>query len=178
MDRHYNWYTLYVKTHHEKRVCKDLTEKNIQTLLPLLRKKRKWADRLKIVEEPMFPNYLFVRVSCMEYYHILNHKSVISFVSFSGKPYVVSEKTILAIENIISRGILFDLTSQEFNMGDIVKFDGGPFKGMSGELVNKGNEKFLIIRLEHVNQNILIKTERLYLTKVKRPDIQFSKMSL
>jgi len=163
MDKNYNWYTIYVKSHHEKRVYKDLSEQKIQAFLPLRKINRKWSDRLKLVEEPLFANYIFVKISCREYLQVLNLRSVFYFISFDRGPYVVSENVIQAIKDIISRNISFEITSQTYAKGDIIEFSKGPFKGMSGEVLNIEGSKYLIIKMEHINQAIIIKTGRKYL---------------
>src|SRR5947199_32320 len=56
------WYSVYTRPRHEKHVLKELNEKHIEAFLPTYKVRRRWSDRYKIVEEPLFKNYLFVNV--------------------------------------------------------------------------------------------------------------------
>lgn len=112
MNKNYKWYTLYVRSRHEKSVCQELSGQGIQTFLPLKHTRKRWSDRLKDIEEPMFPNYLFVKINCREYFQVLNLRSVFSFISFDQEPYVMNENVIQAINDIITRNISFEIVSQ------------------------------------------------------------------
>ena len=55
------WIAFYTKPRHEKLVQKELEKKGVQTYLPLLKERRRWSDRKKWVEFPMFKSYIFVK---------------------------------------------------------------------------------------------------------------------
>jgi transcription antitermination factor NusG len=57
-----NWYALYTKPRWEKKIHKLLQQKGIESYCPLNKVRRKWSDRIKVVEEPLFKSYIFVRV--------------------------------------------------------------------------------------------------------------------
>ena len=100
IDKSYKWYVVYTKTQHEKKVHMDIEAQSIQSFLPLVKTVRFWSDRKKYIHVPMFPNYVFIKLSCREYYRILNHPSVISFVKFEGSPSSVPEEQINCIRKI------------------------------------------------------------------------------
>ena len=55
------WYAVYTKGRHEKAFERELRKKRIETFLPVRRVVRHWSDRKKLIEEPLFKSYLFVR---------------------------------------------------------------------------------------------------------------------
>src|SRR5512147_949641 len=57
------WYALWVKSRHEFVTERELDRKGIETFLPTVSKVRQWKDRKKLVDFPLFPGYLFVRVT-------------------------------------------------------------------------------------------------------------------
>ena len=57
-----NWYVLYTKSRNEKLVAERLKEIGIETYCPVLKKVKQWSDRKKVVEEPLFKSYVFVRL--------------------------------------------------------------------------------------------------------------------
>jgi len=52
-----SWYALYTRPCHEKQVLEDLTKRGIEAFLPTYKVRRRWSDRYKVVEEPLFKNY-------------------------------------------------------------------------------------------------------------------------
>jgi transcription antitermination factor NusG len=57
------WYALYTKPRWEKKVHRILSERGMESYCPLNKVKKKWSDRVKLVEEPLFKSYVFVHVS-------------------------------------------------------------------------------------------------------------------
>jgi transcriptional antiterminator RfaH len=159
MNRSYQWYTLYVRSHHEKMVFKYLSDSNIHAYLPLTRIVKKWSDRVKWIEEPLFANYLFVKISCREYYQVLNHRSVYSFVTFNGSLASVNEQVILTIQWILAQGLTYEIKPGYFELGHRVEFSHGPFFGLTGEVVKYQGNSRILVRIDHLNQSILVKTD-------------------
>jgi transcription antitermination factor NusG len=65
-DNQKRWYALYTKPRWEKKVYKGLSQKGIESYCPLNKVKRKWSDRIKTIEEPLFKSYVFVKVAELE----------------------------------------------------------------------------------------------------------------
>ena len=57
-----NWIVVRSKPRAEKIAHAQLLEKGIEAYLPLLKERRKWSDRKKWVEFPLFSSYLFARI--------------------------------------------------------------------------------------------------------------------
>jgi hypothetical protein len=77
------WYALYTRPRHEKQVYEDLSNRQIEGFLPTYKIRRRWSDRYKVVEEPLFKNYLFVNVpSASSYHETLRPYGAVSFVAF------------------------------------------------------------------------------------------------
>jgi transcription antitermination factor NusG len=56
-----NWFVLHTRSRNEKAVADDLERMKVQHFLPLLRKPRAYAGRVRrVVDLPLFPGYLFV----------------------------------------------------------------------------------------------------------------------
>ena len=81
----YNWYALYTRSRYEKKLNQDLMTRGIECYLPLKVEKKKWSDRVKVIEEPLLRGYLFVKVSNREYFNVLNANGAVSYVAFEGK---------------------------------------------------------------------------------------------
>ena len=84
--RESHWYALYTRPRVEKRVASILEEKEIRAFLPTRSVMRQWSDRKKVVEEPLFPSYVFVFADLAERYCSLQSTGVVRMVQFNGKP--------------------------------------------------------------------------------------------
>ena len=77
-----NWFAVYTKPRSEKKLRSLLEKFSIESYLPLLRVKKKWSDRIKIIENPLFTSYLFVRIKYREsYLKVLNLPHTVGFVT-------------------------------------------------------------------------------------------------
>ena len=79
----------------------QLEEMGIEAYLPLVTKIKKWSDRRKKIEEPLFKSYVFVRSNAKEYLPILNVYGVMRFVSFERQAVVVPDNQIVAIKRFV-----------------------------------------------------------------------------
>lgn len=96
------WYAVYTKPRWEKKVHALLVEKGIECYCPLNKVHRKWSDRIKIVEEPLFKSYVFVRVNEEEKTPVRMVNGVVNFVYWQGKPAVIRDKEILTIRKFLN----------------------------------------------------------------------------
>jgi transcription antitermination factor NusG len=96
------WYVVYTKPRWEKKVYRLLEERRIEAYCPLNRVRKKWSDRVKWVEEPLFKSYVFVNVVEEELTEIRLVNGVVNFVYWLGKPAVVKEKEIEVIRKFLN----------------------------------------------------------------------------
>jgi transcription antitermination factor NusG len=96
------WYAVYTKPRWEKKVHTLLMEAGVECYCPLNKVHRKWSDRIKIVEEPLFKSYVFVRVNEEEKTPVRMVSGVVNFVYWQGKPAVIKDKEILAIRKFMN----------------------------------------------------------------------------
>lgn len=101
-DRKKKWYALYTKPRWEKKVSNLLTEKGLESYCPLNKVKRKWSDRIKTVEEPLFKSYVFVRINDEEQTKVRMTHGVVNFVYWQGKPAIVKDKEIEVIRKFMN----------------------------------------------------------------------------
>ena len=92
------WLAVYTRPRWEKKVNQLLIEKGLESYCPLNKVRRKWSDRVKIVEEPLFKSYVFVKVRDDDRTAVRMTNGAINFVYWEGKPAVIKEKEINAIK--------------------------------------------------------------------------------
>jgi transcription antitermination factor NusG len=101
-DRRKNWYVVYTRARWEKKVFALLGERNIEAYCPLNKVRKKWSDRIKWVEEPLFKSYVFVRVSSEDQSKVRMINGVVNFVYWLGKPAIVKNKEIEVIRKFLN----------------------------------------------------------------------------
>jgi transcriptional antiterminator RfaH len=152
-----NWYALYTNPRAEKMVLERLQKKNIEAYLPLQKKLRQWKDRKKWIEEPLIRSYIFVKINEKAYFDVLNTTGIVRFVTFSGKAAVIPEWQITAVKQLLESNHAFEVTNSSFHKGDHVRVISGLLAGIEGELVSFNDEKIMLIRIEHISHNIIVK---------------------
>ena len=97
-----HWYAIYTKPRWEKKVHALLTEKKIESYCPLNKVRKKWSDRIKTVEEPLFKSYVFARVNEDEQTKVRMTAGVMNFVYWKGKPAIIPVKEIETIRKFLN----------------------------------------------------------------------------
>jgi len=96
------WYALYTKPRWEKKVFRLLVEKGIESYCPLNKVTRKWSDRMKTMEEPLFKSYVFVCISDELQSLVRMTPGVMNFVYWQGKPAIVKDREIEVIKKFLN----------------------------------------------------------------------------
>lgn len=160
------WYALYVHSRAEKKVHALLLERGYESYLPLVVTLKKWSDRMKKVEEPLFKSYLFVRADVRRYYDVVGLPGVTRFVSFEHKPVVVPENQIVAIKKYCDDYTEDEqpVKEEELHEGQLVRITSGPMTGLTGRLASVDNKRRLVVYIESVGRYLPINIPR---TKVE-----------
>ena len=167
MDHLYRWYPLYTNSRAEKRVYQELQKKNIEVYLPLRKEWKQWSDRKKLVEEPLFKSYIFVRISTKEMATVLMAQGVSRFLYFGGEIAVMPDKQMEDLRLLLSQGDDLTFVEHDIETGEKVLINAGPFQGMIAELVCIRSKKALVLKLENLGYAIQIKTSMAYITPIK-----------
>jgi transcription antitermination factor NusG len=96
------WHAVYTKPRWEKKVNALLLAKGIITYCPLNRVRKKWSDRVKMVEEPLFKSYVFVHINQAELGPVRMTNGVLNFVYWNGKPAIVKDREIEVIKKFMN----------------------------------------------------------------------------
>src|SRR5216684_1011727 len=82
-DTGHPWFALQVRARHEMGVAQHLCSRGYDWFLPLYKCRKRWSDRMKEVETPLFPGYLFCRFDPQERLPILTSPGVIQVVVYN-----------------------------------------------------------------------------------------------
>lgn len=102
MNENKRWLAIYTKPRWEKKVYRLLTENGIDAYCPLNKVRRKWSDRIKLVEEPLFKSYVFVKINSREEDRVKMVSGVLNFVHWLGKPAIIKQVEIDRIKRFLN----------------------------------------------------------------------------
>ena len=140
----FDWFALYVQSRHEKAVAQALAARGFESCLPLTRTLRDWSDRRVVVEEPVFPGYVFCKFDSNVRTPILRTTGVVRILGV-GKELVPLEKEELGALQVLERTKVPVEQWPFVGEGDRVRIEGGPLDGLAGVVTKcKGGLRVLV----------------------------------
>jgi transcription antitermination factor NusG len=154
------WYALRVQSKLESCVSTALRGKGYEEYLPMYQGRRQWSDRLKAVELPLFPGYLFCRFDVEgRLLPILTIPGVICIVGAGKTPIEVPEAEIAAIQKVIRSG-LPTLPWPCISVGSRVYIEKGPLEGLEGEVLNAAKKHLLVVSVPLLQRAVAVEIDR------------------
>ncbi len=150
------WFVLYTAPRAEKKVRERLEREGIEVFLPTFISVRKWSDRVKKVELPLMPSYIFVNCTQIKLRTLVIVPSVVRVVYYLGVPAIIKDNEITAIKDFIKLTVGNTL----INEGDMVNILGGPFEKVSGKVI-KLNKKFAYLYIESLQATVCVQSDLL-----------------
>jgi len=156
MDADRNWYALYVKSRHEFVTQGELSRKEITSFLPSVKRIRRWKDRNKLVQFPLFPGYLFVYIKGRpdEYTNVLKARGAVHLLSTeTGCPTPVSSEEINSLKIMIESGQAIDIYPS-LKKGTPVRIKRGPLAGAEGIISSKLDQYIFAVNIDMLGRSI------------------------
>ena len=156
-DKVKRWHVIYTKSKWEKKVEGLLLNTGVESWCPVQKKERQWSDRKKIIEEPLFRSYVFVKISKEEYSKVLGIIGVVNFLYFEKKPAVIRDNEIETIRKYLGQA---NTSIQVVNMTQLpaqtkVSINQGLFMGQKGEVI-RSSKKTVFVQLESINMMMIV----------------------
>lgn len=158
VDASQRWFAVYTVPRHEKHVSEILTERRIETFLPLYRTTREWKKSSPVVLElPLFPTYVFVRIAWQARRVILDTAGVLSIVGSSRESWPLPDLEIEALRSgLLERKIE---PHPYLTVGERVRIVAGVMTGVEGVLVRKKNEFRVVLSLDSITQSVAVEVD-------------------
>ena len=152
-----NWFVFYTKSRTEKKINKKLNSLGYETFLPLQTRVSQWKDRKKHIDFPLFPSYIFVNTQEKIIPEILKMDGIVYVIKINNKPVIVNQKEIELITKLIESKLEIEVQDNKIMIVTKIKFSSGVFKGYEGTVIKEENSKKVIIKIESLEKNLLIK---------------------
>ena len=113
-----------------------LSEKGLESYCPLNKVRRKWSDRVKVVEEPLFKSYVFVKIGDEDRSAVRMTPGAINFVYWQGKPAVIRDKEIIAIKRFLNEYENVEVQPIDLKVDERVRITNGTFMDHEGKVLD------------------------------------------
>ncbi len=128
------WFGICVHSRCEFRVRDELEWRGFENFLPVYRVRRRWSDRVKTLEYPVFPGYLFCRFHSGERGRVLRSPGVARILGCGHIPSPVSQEEIDSVRALTTSGV--QLARWPYlRAGQRVRIERGPLKGVQGVIL-------------------------------------------
>jgi len=154
------WYAVHVRSKHEKKVADELREKGVDAFLPAVKKVHRWSDRRVVIDVPVFPCYVFVRMHLapIPRLAVLRTPGVFRFVGFKQGPTPIPDVQIEAVQAVLASHL--PISSCGFvKVGEKVRIRGGALEGVEGVLIGHNGARRLIISIDLIQQSMHVAVE-------------------
>jgi transcriptional antiterminator RfaH len=151
-----NWHLIYTKPQKEKVALDNLIRQNFECYLPLINKEKILRGKKILTKEPMFPRYLFVRLSHdgqQNWSPIRSTIGVSHLVSFGGLAASLNDEMMDNLQQKIDKALVVKV----FSIGDKVEILKGPFKGMEAIFKTYKGEERALLFLNFMAKNLTAK---------------------
>lgn len=152
------WFAAYTRSRHEKKVAEALSELGVECYLPLRRMTRRWSDRNKQVDTPLFPGYVFVRCSEEDRARTFNLAGMVRYVASDGRPVPIPDEEVAAIRRLLESRAPFD-PLPNLEPGQRVEVISGPMKGVAGVLLRKGSSCRLVLGVKALGRGVAVEID-------------------
>ncbi|MBA4182053.1 MAG: hypothetical protein C0506_15795 [Anaerolinea sp.] len=150
-----DWFALRVKPHAERSLFAALRSNGVDAMLPLYPDRRQWSDRLKTLDRPLFPGYLFCRLLPSTPLKLVTLPGAIGFVHFGAGPAPIPDPEIQALLQILDSGRRLRPLAL-IREGQLVRVVSGPLAGLTGPVLRIKDGHCLVVSVEILQRSVAV----------------------
>jgi transcription antitermination factor NusG len=158
-SRDWPWYALHIRGRFEKLAAKQLRDKGYDTYLPVFKSLRRWSDRLKTVEMPLFSGYLFCKFNIEQKLPVLVVPGVLSIVGTGKVAATIPESEVSSVRKVIASGMQCGPWPFVQN-GQRISVERGPLAGLKGTVIEVKSSLRLILSLPLLHRSVAVEVDR------------------
>ena len=161
IEQSFAWYAVRVRTGREKKIADALTRKGpkeCECLVPTYREKRKWSDRTKVLELPIFPGYVFFYFDIDVRLPVMQTPGVIEIVGIGKIPQALDSREMEHIRSVTRVGHPAR-PSPFLKTGQRVRITAGPLTGVEGILTKRRGELLVVLSVSMLEKALSVVVE-------------------
>lgn len=172
-----NWFAVYVQARHEKVVAASLAGKGFESCLPLTRTLRTWSDRRTVVEEPVFPCYVFSKFDPAVRVPILRTSGVVRIVAAGNELVPLSAEEVSALQ-LLERTKVPVEPWPFLAKGDWVCIEEGPLKGLTGFVTECKKGLRIIVSVSLLQRSVAVEISRSNIRPTNSPAVHVASSAI
>src|SRR5713101_6237941 len=149
------WYAGYTYPRHEKRVAEHLSHRSVELFLPLTHYVSHWKDRRKLIQLPLFPGYIFVRLDLKDRFRVLEVPGIAYLVGFHGTAEPLPDKDIDTLRVGLKQSRQVQQHSY-VSAGRRVRITSGPLAGLTGIVLRTKKTFRVILSVELIRRSLVV----------------------
>ena len=154
-----HWFAVRVKSRTEHVVATIADNKGYQTFLPASKVRRRWSDRTRLVELPLFPGYLFCFIGRQSWLSLLTIPSVLGLVGVGKTPLPIDDMEIATLQATVQTG-LFAEPFPFMHVGQLVRLEAGPLAGVEGFYIENRRQHRIVVSVTMLQRSVGIEIDR------------------
>ena len=167
------WFAVRVKSRSEKSVAAIARYNGFEQFLPLYRSRRRWSDRIKSLDLPLFPGYVFCRIDPVCRLQMLTIPGVQHIVGAGKTPLPVNDAEIAALQLAAQSGLPAE-PWPFLRAGQRVLLENGPLAGLEGLLVEIRKNYRLLLSVSLLNRSVAVEIDRDWVTPLHETGIRMA----
>ena len=153
-----DWFAISVKTQFEKVVADALAGRGMDAFLPYYVAQRRWSDRVKKIQVPLFAGYVFGRFPWDRRSEVCTIPGYRSIVSFAGKAAPVDPQELEVIRRVVLSDGQFE-PHPFLRTGQTVRVIRGPLTGVEGNLTQVTGSCQVVVSVSILQRSVAVKMD-------------------
>lgn len=150
-----NWHLVHTKIRQEHVAQSNLERQGYACYLPKIKAEKLRAGELKVIEEPLFPRYLFIKLEtgldAKSWAPIRSTLGVSRLVTFGQTPAKIDDDLL---ESIRARSESADVQLRHFAPGEQVVVTQGPFTGVEALYQMADGQERVVVLLTILSKQV------------------------
>jgi len=152
------WFALRVRSNFEQVTSTILRQKGFQEFVPSYRTKRRWSDRVKEIEKPFFPGYVFCRFNADNSLPVVQTPGVVHIVGNGRTPSPVDDAEMESLQTLVNSEVLVAPYSF-LKAGQRVLIRYGPLAGVEGVLESFRSGYRIVVSITLLQRSVAAELE-------------------
>ncbi len=160
------WFALRVKSQREAIAAAVLEGQGYRPLHPTYAVRRRWSDRLKVLQMPLFPGYLFCQLNLANPVRVVTMPSILGIVNSAGRSLAIPDHEIEALRRLIDSGVA-SRPWPYLHAGQDVRVQRGPLEGLEGRIVNFKGVWRVVVSITLLQRSVAAEIDREWVRPIR-----------
>ena len=146
-------------------MAKLLDEKGVINYCPVNKVTRQWSDRKKVVLEPLFKSYVFVKIEEDKKWELKRIDGILNYVYWLGKPAVIRDEEINTIRKFLNEFSDVEVLDISLSSNNKVRIKKGVLMNYEGLVVEVAGS-LALVRIDSMGLQLSAKFDKNNLERI------------